>query len=81
VRLLFAVEVSHPEVIAPSPSTVILVQVCVVYSTVTEENIHGGKRHLESPKPFKIVLSYGYVKWIELSRHMAKRKAFAITAK
>jgi hypothetical protein len=42
--------------------------------------MHGGKRQLESPDRFKMVLSEESVKWIELSRHIAKRKAFAITA-
>jgi hypothetical protein len=35
-RLLFVVDVTHPEVIVPSPSTVIRLQVCIVYSTGTE---------------------------------------------
>lgn len=36
-RLLFIVEVTHPEVMVPSPSTVIREQVCIVYSAGTEE--------------------------------------------
>jgi len=79
MRLLFTVEVSHPEVIAPSPSTVTLVQVCVVYSTVTEETHSWWEMSFR--EPFKMVLSDEGVKWIELSRHVAKRKAFTITAK
>lgn len=70
----------HPVVIPPSPSTVTLEQVCVTYSTVTEET-HLWWEKTESPEPFKMVLSYEGVKWIEISRHMAKWKASAITAK
>lgn len=36
-RLLFAVDVKHPEVMIPSSTTVILEQVCIVYSTGTED--------------------------------------------
>ncbi|XP_021924495.1 uncharacterized protein LOC110832105 isoform X2 [Zootermopsis nevadensis] len=35
--LLFVIDVTHPEDMAPSPNTVIREQVCIVYSTTTEE--------------------------------------------
>jgi hypothetical protein len=68
VRLLLGIEVMHPEVIAPSFSTVTLVQVCVVYSTGIEEPQSWWETS-ESPEPFKMVLSYEGVKWIELSAY------------
>lgn len=34
-RLLFVTDVTHPDVMAGSPSTVILEQVCIVYSTLS----------------------------------------------
>jgi len=80
VRLLFDVEVRHPEDNGPSFSTVILEQVCVVYSTVTEE-LHSWWDTSESPEHFQIFLSYEGVKWIELSRHVTKWKFSAIRAK
>jgi len=52
VRLLFTVEVKHPEVIDPSPSNVTLEQVCVVYSTVTEEAHSWWETSVRDPRAF-----------------------------